>query len=455
MSTPRFSVSFSELLTLCLKHGATHHLTRLPKILLSDFQKEVVEFLSYCADLGFCPTIEQVQENHVFVPKEPNFSLEVAYDNFTKSIREKYVATKQFEFMEKNRAEGKPEYDGLVDFLRNLFDKTAIPSAKMISYKDFDRSIYDHDILSMSWGIPFFDPLTNGLVGGDFIVILAATKTGKTTLIKLAAQSAFEHNETVMFCSQEQSVLRMAQQFDMQKMGKVHSSLRHGIDEETKQALQEVQKRVRTKSSNIYITPQVKSVAQLHEFIASCEVKPTKIFIDGLNLMQESHGDNSYSSLAQVSANLKEYANEHNICIIAVTQTNRGGAKAGDMVDATSIAGSFAIAMFADVMIAMTPKPENIGTGTLNHVYIRTILHRHGEAGEVKIRMTPIYDKIHGKFTIEFAELDPNWSPEQTNISFSAKKGFIAQFEAASGMSWNELSKAQQDTMIETATMEG
>lgn len=455
MSNPRFAVSFSEILTLCLNKGATHHLTRLPKVLLSDFQKEVVDFLSYCANLGFCPTIEQVQEHHHFLPKEPNFSLEVAYDNFTRTIREKYVTAKQMEFMEKNRSEGKSEYDGLIEFLRELFDKTAIPSVKMISYKDFDRSIYEHDILSLSWHIPYFDSLTNALVGGDFIVILAATKTGKTTLIKLAAQSAFEHDETVMFCSQEQSVLRMAQQFDMQKMGKIHSNLRHGIDEDTKQELAKVQKQVRTKSSNIYITPQVKSVAQLHEFIASCQIKPTKIFIDGLNLMQESHGENSYSSLAQVSASLKEYANEHNICIIAVTQTNRGGAKAGDMVDATSIAGSFAIAMFADVMIAMTPKPENIGTGTINHVYIRTILHRHGESGEVKIRMTPIYDKIRGKFSVEFAELDPSWSPEQTNISFSAKKGFIAQFETISGMSWNELSKQQQDTMLETAIMEG
>ena len=41
-----------------------------------------------------------------------------------------------------------------------------------------------------------------------------------------------------------------------------------------------------------------------------------KNFIDGLNLMQTNHTENSYSSLAQTCADLKEYANKHNIAII-------------------------------------------------------------------------------------------------------------------------------------------
>ncbi len=241
MTTPRFAVSFSDLLTLCLEKNATHHITRLPRCLLNDFQKEVSDFLKGCADQGFCPTIEQTQANFKFVAKSINLPLEVAYDNFTTDLREKYIAAEQIKFMEENARKGLAQTDGLVDFFKKTLDKTAIPNVKMISYKDFDRSIYEKDIVSLSWHIPYFDLMTNGLVGGDFIVVMAATKTGKTTLIKLAAQSAFDQNETVMFCSQEQAVLRMAQQFDMQKMGKVHSKLRHGVDEETKLALQELQ----------------------------------------------------------------------------------------------------------------------------------------------------------------------------------------------------------------------
>lgn len=449
---PRFNVSFSDLLTLTLEKGATHYITRLPKVLLTDFEKQVQAFLHTCADSGFCPTEAQVKENFNVLLKPQNLPIDVVYHNFTTQARERYLAEKQIEFMEDNKRQGKGETEGLIDFINETISKTAIPSPEIISYKEFDRTIYQADILSLQWHIPFFDELTNGLVGGDFVVILAATKTGKTTLIKLAAQAAFEHNEAVMFCSQEQAVVRMAQQFDMQRLGKIHSSLRHGVDEKTQHELAELQKALRKKKrdSNIYITPQVKSVAQLHEYISSCEVKPTKIFIDGLNLMQGNHSDNSYSSLAQVSADLKEYANKHNICIIAVTQTNRSGAKAGEMVDATAIAGSFAIAMFADVMIAMTPKPETIGSQKLPHVWIRTILHRHGEAGGVNIRMTPHYDKERDKFTVEFAELESDWSPETTNITYAAKKAFIAQLEATTGINWGELSEDQQSAMLAT-----
>lgn len=451
---PRFDVSFSELLTATLDKGATHYITRLPKTLLTDFEKKVQEFLKTCADNGFSPTMSHVKEHFNILEKRTKLPIDVVYYNFTLQAREKYLAEQQIEFMEANRKNGKGDTEGLVDFITELVNKTAIPSPDIINYKEFDRGIYEKDILSLKWHIPFFDNLTNGLVGGDFIVILASTKTGKTTLIKLAAQFAFENDETVMFCSQEQSVLRMAQQFDMQKMGKIHSNLRHGVDEQTKNDLAALQTKLRTKksNSNIFITPQVKSISQLHEYISSCEVKPTKIFIDGLNLMQGNHTDNSYSSLAQVSAELKEYANKHNVCIIAVTQTNRSGAKAGEMIDATSIAGSFAIAMFADVMIAMSPKPETIGNKKLPHVWIRTILHRHGEAGNVNIRMTPIYDTERDKFTIEFAELEEGWSPETTNISYSARKSFIAQLEAQTGMVWNELSEDQQSAMLMTLT---
>lgn len=452
MTIPRFNVSFSDLLSATLEKGATHYITRLPKVILTDFEKDVQTFLKTCADNGFSPTLDQVKEHFNVLAKPSKLPIDIIYHNFTIQAREKYLAEKQIEFMENNRRQGKGETEGLVEFITETLSKTAIPSPEIISYKEFDRSIYQADILSLKWHIPFFDNLTNGLVGGDFVVILAATKTGKTTLIKLAAQAAFEHEETVMFCSQEQAVVRMAQQFDMQKLGKIHSSLRHGVDDAVKEELAQLQKRLRTRSSNsnIYITPQVKSVAQLHEYISSCEIKPTKIFIDGLNLMQGNHSDNSYSSLAQVSADLKEYANKHNICIIAVTQTNRSGAKAGEMVDATAIAGSFAIAMFADVMIAMTPKPETIGSQKLPHVWIRTILHRHGEAGGVNIRMTPIYDKVREKFTVEFAELEEGWSPETTNITYAARKSFIAQLEAQTGMTWDALSEEQQSAMLMT-----
>jgi len=52
----------------------------------------------------------------------------------------------------------------------------------------------------------------------------------------------------------------------------------------------------------------------------------------------------------------------------------------------------------------------------------------------------------------EFAELEEGWSPETTNISYAARKSFIAQLEAQTGMVWNELSEDQQSAMLMTLT---
>jgi len=452
--SPRFAVSFSELLTACLEKSAGHYITRFPSVLLTDFEKKIQQFIVRCAESGFTPTFAQVKEHFNILEKKPPLPLDVIYESFAIQQRERYLAEKQIEFVEQNRKLGRGDYEGLVDFLNQTITATAIPSPEIISYREFDRSAYEKDILSLSWHIPYFDDLTNGLVGGDFIVILASTKTGKTTLIKLAAQAAFEHEETVMFCSQEQAVLRMTQQLDMQKLGKPHSDLRHGVSDEMKRTFSQLQTSLRKRSSksDIYVTPQVTSVGQLHEYISSCPIKPTKVFIDGLNLMQGNHTDNSFASLAQVSADLKAYANKHNICIIAVTQTNRNGAKAGDMADATSVAGSWAIATFADVMLLMTPKPETKGTKKVPHVWIRTTLHRFGEAGDVNIRMTALYDKENNKFSVEMALLEEGWSPDQTNISYAAKKAMIANFEQASGLDWDSLSEQQQNAVVSVST---
>lgn len=451
--TVRFDVSFNDLLVKVLEKGASHYITRLPTSLLSPYQVEVQNFLEECSKEGFCPDVELFRQKFTLIHSPVNLPLDVIYENFTIAARDEYFAKKTLELFEKNAKEKKSETDGLYDYLIELQKKTAIPNPKIISYKDLDRRLYQTDIISMEWHVPYFDDMTDKLVGGDFVVLMASTKTGKTTLLKVAAQGAYDNGETVMFCSQEQGVLKMTQQLDLQRLGMMHNSLRHGVDEETATKLDSLQKRTKVRPNNIYITPQVKSVAQLREWVESCEVRPTKIFIDGLNLMQSVHTENSYSSLAQTCAELKEYANESNIAIITVTQTNRGGAKAGGSVDATHMAGSFAIAMFADFVIAMSPLEETHNGVKMRHVYIRAILNRHGGANEVKIRMTPLYDKDAGTFQVMFAELDPNWSPESANITYAAKQQFISRFEEETGMSFSELNEETQKAVIALGNM--
>lgn len=437
----RFDVSFNELLNAVLQAEKTHYITRIPSVILTEWQKEVQKFLIDCASMGYSPTKERLREKFTYIIQDVNENLDILYSSFTQKAREEYIANELIKRLENGT-------EGFLDDLEEIERKSVIPDTRIIDYNNFDRRLYDLDIKSMSWHIPYMDEMTDKLVGGDFVVILAPTKVGKTTFIKLAAQQAYDNKENVMFASQEQSVIRMTQQFDMQRLGLPHNKLRHGIDKETKEKLLKLQGTVKKKDSNIYIVPRVSSVRQLHDYVSSCPVKPDKIFIDGLNLMQ---GDFSseYSSLAQTCSELKDYANEHNICIIVVTQTNRTGAKSGNGMNETHIAGSFAIAMYADFLISFSPMPETNNGVKRNHVYIRATLNRHGEANSVKVRMTPIYDKVRDKFTVEFALLPSDWSPDVSNIGFAARKRVATEFEEATGMKFSELSEdAQNDFLL-------
>lgn len=429
-------IKFAELLTKALETSSPQYVTRLPKCILTAAELKYVDYLNQCSEQGWIPSLETFKREFRFIELKTEIPPAVLYDKFAKQRRNKYIAEKISEFVEKNRTEGRDAYEGLAEYNLELLDKTVISNPQVIDYGNLPRESYVKNVYRSSYHLPHFDGISTGLQGGDFIVIMAGTKGYKTTLLKALAHGAYtQGNENIVFCSQEQAPLAMAQQMDMHQLGRTHSHLRAGISEDQMEELKKFQRRLGKRTNKFYITPPVKSVRQLHEYIVSLNCPVHKVLIDGLNLMQGDFSDN-YGSLQKVCAELKQYAIDHNMIIIAVTQSNREGYKASMNMGAQHIAGSFAIAMYADVMLALSTIEEN----KKPYVYIRPILNRHGDLS-TKISMLVDYKK-DGRFGLAIGILDPDYSPEDTVISYQTSKQLRTQFKEETGLEWSAVKQS-------------
>ncbi|RTK99346.1 MAG: hypothetical protein EKK57_09735 [Proteobacteria bacterium] len=445
-------IKFAELLTAALANKNPQYVTRLPQCMLHENEKKQVAYINECLEQGWVPSLETFKRNFRFIEMTTEIPADVLYMEFATARRDAYLAEQIAEFVEENKKQNKSPYQGLADFQLKLLDKTVISSPKIIDYGELPRESYISNVYRSKYYVPYFDEISDGLQGGDFVVIMAGTKGYKTTLLKELTRAAWFNGEDVVFCSQEQAPLSLAQQLDMQNLGKTHSTLRKGINDTQLKELQGFQQKVRKERGNkLFITPPVKSVRQLHEYVVSLNRPVRKIFIDGLNLMQGDFSD-SYNSLQKVCSELKSYAIEHNLIIIAVTQSNREGYKSSMNMGAQHIAGSFAIAMYADIMLALSTIEED----NKPYVYTRPILNRHGDLSR-KILMMPRYTP-DGKAWVDFDLLPKDYNPDEAVISVLSKNKVRATVTETLGISWDNVTKelgSQADALVEFLAEEG
>ncbi len=411
-------VSFAQLLTAALEQSKTQHVTQIPKAILTDTELTYVKFIQDCLNDQFIPTMDTFRQRNKFIPETSEIPIDKLYEWFTEERRNAWMVDALIEFTDKNVANGKSAHDGFVAEQKRLADLTVIPSPQVIDYKRLNREEFDINVYRTSFYLSEFDRMTHGLNGGDFIVIMAGTKGLKTTLLKKFAELAFwRGQEDVVFASQEQAVLSMAAQFDAQYTNTAHNELRKGVTPEQMKRFHIVQERMAEMPNEFYITPKISNVQQLHEYVASLPVKPKRIFIDGLNLMKGTSGDDAHVSLERTCDQLKDYSVRNDLVTIAVTQTNRTGYTAGASLGAQHLAGCFAIAMYADLLVGLSPENDNGRLWT----FCCPILNRHGGLN-VKLGLEAIYK--NGNYRLDISTLPDDFELESANMQ-AAKRNTI------------------------------
>lgn len=251
------------------------------------------------------------------------------------------------------------------------------------------------EISGASFGFDFLDKVTDGAQGGDFIVISARPKMGKTHILCNAANSAYDQGRKVMIATFEMTALQFARRLIERRTNISSKNVKFGNlsfhgEKKIRDHVVELKGHEATGHSLMIYNG---SLYTRTDILAAKidEVNPDILFVDGAYLLKLSKGNKStWETVAEAASFLKDLALQRNIPVVATYQLNRGTTKKSSALD--TIMYSDAIGQLASIAFSIK-SPEEANTGesaswgsSLKRI-IRIDAGREGEAAEVEVEL--------------------------------------------------------------------
>jgi replicative DNA helicase len=253
----------------------------------------------------------------------------------------------------------------------------------------FKRS---EQLSGVTTGFADFNKMTNGFQPSDLIIIAGRPGMGKTAFaLNVALNAAYsDDNKSVAFFSLEMSSQQLVQRLLANKAEIDSIKVRKGnFSNEEWNRLASVAGELAEMRFFIDDTPAINPL----ELRAKCrrlkrEQGLDLVFVDYLQLMSSSKGDNREQQISEISRSLKALAKELNIPVVALSQLNRGVEQRTDKRPMISdLRESGAIEQDADLIIFLYrdevyTKDQCLEPGTAEVILAK---HRHGATGDVKL----------------------------------------------------------------------
>ena len=233
-------------------------------------------------------------------------------------------------------------------------------------------------------GIPYpWDPIneeTQGMQGGQFIVLYGRPKSMKTWVALAMAVHAYQRSRRrVLFYTREMAPFQIAQRAAAAIAGVSYKHFKNGtlqpdVLEYTKSVLSGLMEDEETAAKHghnpcFIITADRSSggggVSWLQAKIR--EVKPDIVFVDGMYLMKDDRTSSrnvDWKNIAHISQDLKMSAQEFDIPVVGITQANRGAEKTKGE-DLTELAFADSLGQDADAVFRIrriVKQDEHTGT---------------------------------------------------------------------------------------------
>ncbi len=303
---------------------------------------------------------------------------------------------------------GQGSMNYLPDIAREIFDTLT----DIVDKKDFAR------LEGLKTGYSKLDKMTNGLHGGDLVIVAGRPGAGKTAFALNIVRHASVSGEGILVFSLEMSawqlVMRLISQdsVNMQKLRTGKDFKGRAMDGND---LRNFSKSVATlEKRNIYIDDsgalhilEIKSRARrMAKKLKREGTKLSLIVVDYLQLLsaETSHG-NDYRAMevAAISRGLKALARELNVPVVAGSQLNRGIESRNNKEPMLSdLRESGSIEQDADVVMFLYEEKNEQGyTSPTEPAIVKLAIgkHRNGPTGQ----LTLLFNKPHSRF-VEKAE---------------------------------------------------
>lgn len=231
---------------------------------------------------------------------------------------------------------------------------------------------------------PTINEMTLGWGPGDLVVYCSRLGTGKTWALLMMARQAFVDGYNVLFISPEMAQDRLAMRFYALHLGYSYTDVRHGrlgefAEDVFRQRVMEMQGQegVEVMGSGIRYTAE-----RIEDAIAIA--RPDIVFLDGLYLVRGT-GRNRSEAVGGIADDLKLFAGEYSIPIVASTQFNRE-VKPNDIstVHVGNVGLSDVISWNADMVFALVQTDDMRTDNEMMHRPLK--IREGGDMGDVMTR---------------------------------------------------------------------
>ena len=232
-------------------------------------------------------------------------------------------------------------------------------------------------LTGIPWPWSILNEDTQGLHGGDFIVIYGRPKSMKTFVgLYIGVNAYWNANARVLVFSMEMKPIRVLKraaallaQVDYEKLnsGKLNEADYYNFFM-TLQQLERDDLAAKTTEGHVpafMVTGRGKgdrSVGGVNSLQAKIrEFQPDLVIVDGMYLMRDDRGQVrtiDWKSIAHISQDLKSTADMFNIPVIGITQANRGASKNAKDSDVAEIAYADAIGQDCDMAIRVQKRED-------------------------------------------------------------------------------------------------
>ena len=226
------------------------------------------------------------------------------------------------------------------------------------------------------------DALRGGLRRQQLDVLVASTKTGKTSAAIQIAISAQKNGRKVVFqtyeLSEEQVYLKyLAQKLKIQPKSLDEGKLRPSQLDKVDDLLDD---HADGKLQDVLFVSSIRDVDTAAVVVE--EEKPDLLIIDGAYMMEVAEKENRTNSLESMLRGLKALSLSRDVSILVTTQALESK-MSGTRLKATSAAHSSAWGQYADVMLGLEMIAGPDGENEPDQRNLRVLLNRFGDLDEV------------------------------------------------------------------------
>lgn len=220
----------------------------------------------------------------------------------------------------------KLELTGRSDVREGFIDVSA--DDRFAHYTDIKLNPDKYKGIHIGW--PTFDSVTNGVRGGQLMVLIAAVKEGKSTALMNIAHNVYMNGHNVLYVSVEMPKEQVERRFDSRATGLSYSKIRDGrLNPMEEQIYRKCLTGQKTRTNKFYtIDAHDCNTTYLSSKIKTFPHKFDLVVIDYLTLVKPSvRGRDQWEAIGKVTEEVRAIARDMNIPIITAAQANRDGIK--------------------------------------------------------------------------------------------------------------------------------